>query len=169
MLQAALEIDGEWMSYLLRPGRTYLHHKATTSFWHLEGIVREKAKDWTNRDADESLTPRQASAGEVAWTMAPYHFLTPTKKPVICPRGCFQLGYTWWECRLEPWPGWQAPCLHAAQRHVHHTGHSSPSTAGQSRMRCCCSPAQILSYDEPLFRVAGAKNCHEQTPWISST
>lgn len=87
MLQAALEIDGEWMSYLLRPGRTYLHHKATTSFWHLEGIVREKAKDWTNRDADESLTPRQASAGEVAWTMAPYHFLTPTKKACDLSQG----------------------------------------------------------------------------------
>ena len=44
-----------------------MHQKATTAFWHPEGIVSEKAKDRTDIDADENhLLLGQALAAELA-------------------------------------------------------------------------------------------------------
>lgn len=78
-LQAALKTDGEWMSYLLRAGRTDLHHKATTASWHLEGIVRQKAKDWTGRDADDHLLLGFSCRGSSSYCSLPLSYA------VTCP------------------------------------------------------------------------------------
>lgn len=102
-------MGNEWATFLELAGLICITKPALPP-----GILKvssgKKAKDWTGRDADESLLGFSCRG-------SPNYCSLPLSYPCDLSQ-CFQLMLTHWGVQAWPWAlasGWQAPCFHAAR------------------------------------------------------